>query len=386
MSMTTEALPLGPGTVCALIPTYNRADYLGDCVRSLLAQTRPPEQICVINDGSTDGTDDVVRAFGPKVELLTKENGGKSSALNLGLQHCRAEYVWICDDDDLAAPDGLEALRHALDTHPDADLAFGHYMTFPDGRPEKLTPVPSSLPRAAEPNAKILFLESMFTNQFATLVRRSLYDRVGPFREDMRRSQDLEMTLRLTRHAKAVRVPQCIFYYRQHDGLRGTAAARFAARENIATWARYEKQIYTTIAKDYALDEFLPTFALNWPPARQRRACLIQRAAVMARHALWPEALADLTTASEMDPSPPTPEEMHLIRSVVTADHPWEELTRTPALRNALRTLARRNATARTLVFTLCHRLPRLCGLQLLRHRDLPASLRTLWTLWRVLV
>ncbi len=372
-------------TVCALVPTYNRADYLGDCLRSLRAQTRQPDQIIVINDGSTDTTGDVVRAFGPEIQLLNKPNGGKASALNLGLQHSQADYIWICDDDDLAAPDGLEVLCQALDSHPEADIAFGEYRVFSGETPDRLVSVPGSRPRPAEPNPKILFLEGMFTNQFAMLVRRRLYEKVGPFREDMRRSQDLEMTLRLTRHATAIPVPRCIFYYRQHEGLRGTAAERFAARRNITTWATYEKKIYETVAKTYALDEFLPTFARNWPPLRQHRACQLQRAAVMARHALWPEALADMTAASDTPPDPLTEEERHLLQTVVTADHPWEKITNTPALRESLRTLARRNATAHALVFTFCHRFVRLCGLQLLRHRDIPASLRTARTLFRIL-
>ena len=121
-----------PGSICAIVPTYNRAAMLRSCIDSILAQSRPVAELIVVNDGSTDGTQSVIRAYGDRVTLLTKPNGGKASALNLALTHCSSDYVWICDDDDIAAPDGVRPLAEILDAHPLFDLALGGYAAFRD--------------------------------------------------------------------------------------------------------------------------------------------------------------------------------------------------------------------------------------------------------------
>src|SRR6185437_4610016 len=112
MSLPAEARSSATGSVTAIVPTYNRAGYLGEALSSILGQTFPPTQIIVVDDGSPDATPDVVARCGPPIEYIAKPNGGKSSALNLGLQHATEEFVWICDDDDIAEPGALAKLVH----------------------------------------------------------------------------------------------------------------------------------------------------------------------------------------------------------------------------------------------------------------------------------
>ncbi len=95
-------------TVAIIVPTFNRARYLPECLDSLLAQTFPATQIVVVNDGSTDDTAQVVRPYLNRIAYVEKENGGKSTALNLVMRGIQSDYVWIFDDDDVALPDALE--------------------------------------------------------------------------------------------------------------------------------------------------------------------------------------------------------------------------------------------------------------------------------------
>ena len=165
------------------MPTFNRAALLKECLESLLAQSRVPDQIIVVNDGSSDDTEAVARAFGPPVEVHTVENRGKSAALNHGLALCHADYVWICDDDDLAAPDACASLSTALDAAPDARFAYGHYDRFrdtPAGR--QVLPNPY-WPDAIQSDLFLALAERFFVCQFSILVRRSAYAMVGPFRD-----------------------------------------------------------------------------------------------------------------------------------------------------------------------------------------------------------
>ena len=97
-------------TVTVLIPTYNRADWLIESLNSILEQTRRPDEILVINDGSTDDTLARLEAYREDVQVLNQDNSGKSAALNNAIAHAKGDFIWVFDDDDIAVPDALETL------------------------------------------------------------------------------------------------------------------------------------------------------------------------------------------------------------------------------------------------------------------------------------
>lgn len=96
--------------VSIIMPVYNGAEYLGKAIESALAQSYENKEIIVINDGSDDGgaTAAVIASFGDRIISLEKENGGVSSALNLGISKMRGEYFAWLSHDDLFKPEYLE--------------------------------------------------------------------------------------------------------------------------------------------------------------------------------------------------------------------------------------------------------------------------------------
>jgi glycosyltransferase involved in cell wall biosynthesis len=112
-----------------VICTHNRREYAAECVRSVLTQTRPPEEVIVVDDGSTDGTADYLRSKFPDVRVVRQENLGRSIAANRGVH--LAEHEWICllDDDDLWHRDKLAAVDRYLDEHPGCS-ALNHPVWF----------------------------------------------------------------------------------------------------------------------------------------------------------------------------------------------------------------------------------------------------------------
>src|ERR1035437_4414559 len=101
--------------VCVIVPTFNRSQYLGEAIDSILNQTRPPAEIIVVDDGSTDKTSDVAKSYGDRIKYVWKENGGKPAAINLALRLAQADYVIIADDDDIMFPSGLGHLLAPLE-------------------------------------------------------------------------------------------------------------------------------------------------------------------------------------------------------------------------------------------------------------------------------
>lgn len=329
---------------------------LRECVDSVLAQTRAIDQIMVVNDGSTDDTEAVVRSYGDRIVLINKENGGKASALNLALAQCTSDYVWICDDDDIAAPDGIEHLATALDSDDILDCAFGICVWFHDENGKRIYSNPASIARNGETNLKILLLEEMLTSLNAMLVRRTSYAKAGPFREDLIRSQDYDMLIKLMRNAKIKYVPKPVYYLRQHEGIRGATADAFSAKENTRKWQEYDRKIFSWVRQEFLLEEFTPTFALGWGHAATKRAAMTQRACIFARREMWKDAIDDFIEAEKLCSRPATPEELQLAEHVVvrTVLFPKTAVFTDPEWIEGMHACFRANRYSRSIIIAGC--------------------------------
>lgn len=110
--------------VSIVIPCYNAERYLGQTIGSALAQSRPPAEILVVDDGSTDASVAVARSFGSRIEVICKPNGGAAQARNYGAERARGDALMFLDADDVLGPAVLEGLTAALERQPDS-IAVG---------------------------------------------------------------------------------------------------------------------------------------------------------------------------------------------------------------------------------------------------------------------
>ena len=97
--------------ISVIIPVYNIMEYLPRCVHSVTAQTYQNLEILLVDDGSTDGSGELCDRLAkedPRIKVFHKENGGSSSARNLGLRNARGECVGFVDSDDYVEPDTYE--------------------------------------------------------------------------------------------------------------------------------------------------------------------------------------------------------------------------------------------------------------------------------------
>jgi glycosyltransferase involved in cell wall biosynthesis len=102
-----------PITISVVITCYNYGGYVGAAIESVLAQTRPADQIVVIDDGSTDDSGAVIAAFGPRITAIFKSNEGYKAAINQGFAVSRGDVVLFLDADDLLYPDALAEVQQA---------------------------------------------------------------------------------------------------------------------------------------------------------------------------------------------------------------------------------------------------------------------------------
>jgi biofilm PGA synthesis N-glycosyltransferase PgaC len=118
--------PLGPG-LTVIIPAYDEASSIADTIASLRRQTRRPDEIIVVDDGSTDGTGDVARSLGVTVIRPPRNTGSKAGAQMFALPFVRTEFVMALDADTTLAPDAIERLAPAFDD-PDVVAACGYVL------------------------------------------------------------------------------------------------------------------------------------------------------------------------------------------------------------------------------------------------------------------
>lgn len=189
-----------------VVPAYNVAETIGDTLRSLLAQTFTDFEIIVVDDGSTDRTLAVVRAFGDsRIRIVQQPNRGLAGARNTGIHAARGAYVGFCDSDDLWRPTKLSAHVAHLDANPHVGLSYaGSELIDAAGRPMGL----SQRPRLTGITAAHVFRRNPVGNGSAAVMRRAALDGIAfrPageaardwwFDERFRQSEDIECWLRL---------------------------------------------------------------------------------------------------------------------------------------------------------------------------------------------
>ena len=285
-------------SITAIVPTYNRKAFLRETIVALQGQTRPVDQIIVWDDGSSDGTDMAVKDIDDaRLEYFQAKNSGKSAALNKAMKHATGDYIWICDDDDIALPDAAERLGAILDNDESVGIAGGRYNRFSvNAAGEKDIVGPGYWPALETGSPLRHILEDIFLFQNAMLVRRSCYDRVGPFREDLARSIDYDMMARLGLRFGIRMIDDVVFLQRKHDGARGPARARHAAAKVDSVWAEQDRVVFEGLRDQLQLSIFEAMF--DGPAAQVTRCAYLQRGCVYARHGLWDAALDDLEAAA----------------------------------------------------------------------------------------
>ncbi|MDX2034603.1 MAG: glycosyltransferase [Blastocatellia bacterium] len=203
--------------VSVIIPAWNAEAYLAETIESALAQTRPPFEIIVVDDGSQDRTLAVAQRYAPRVRAIRKPNGGPASARNEAIRHASGEYLAFLDCDDLWVADKLEEQVAFLDAHPEIGLVYGQALMF---RQEGATRVFGRRIGFTEDPSFRLLLYGDFIPNSTVVIRRACYDAVGPLNErrDLIAVEDYEYWMRIARRFPLAGISRPLAHYRLRDG------------------------------------------------------------------------------------------------------------------------------------------------------------------------
>jgi len=124
---TVRSSSTGKPKVSICIPTYNRKEYLRETIDSILAQTFKDYEIVIVDDGSTDGTETMLKQLGIPLVYQWQENGGDAAARNKLIELAQGEYISFIDSDDLLMPDAIERMFNAIEVQSDDVIVYGSY-------------------------------------------------------------------------------------------------------------------------------------------------------------------------------------------------------------------------------------------------------------------
>ncbi len=191
--------------IAAIMPIYNGRLWVEQAVRSIVTQTVAPDEIIVIDDGSTDESMDLVRAIaaeGVKIRVLTQANAGQSAARNLAISLCTSEWISLIDQDDVWYPNHLEELAEAVREHRGLRLGWV-YSDFDDidvdGRMVNRDFIDHTKVDNPKRDLVKVLAQGFIIQPSATLINREAILEVGGFDERLSGYEDDDLFLRIFR-------------------------------------------------------------------------------------------------------------------------------------------------------------------------------------------
>lgn len=180
--------------VSIIIPTFNRAHYIGDAIKSILAQTYSSWELLVVDNGSTDNTEAVVKGYAerdPRVRYLREDRKGVSRARNTALAEARGSFIAFLDDDDLFLPEKLKVQTEFLKARPEIDFVYGQIEII-NAKGELLW---------VDPRKPVLTFSDLFEESGiriqSVMCRKSCFDSLGGFDETLTMGEDYDLWLRI---------------------------------------------------------------------------------------------------------------------------------------------------------------------------------------------
>ena len=225
--------------VFAVVPSYNHAPFVEECLRSIIAQSLPPKKLLVIDDGSTDGSpaiiERVLKECSFDCELIARENRGLCSTLNEAFAISDGNYFAYLGSDDLWLPDFLREQTRLLNDRPNAVLAFSHAYVIDEQ--DRITDSTDQWSEFADGDLRPLLLRGIVFSSPGVLYRRTALERLR-WNEDAR-LEDYEMYLKLSGAGEFARNPKILCAWRRHEvnasaNLPSMFPEMLAAQERVA--------------------------------------------------------------------------------------------------------------------------------------------------------
>jgi len=226
--------------VSIVIPTYNRADFLPKAMQSVLNQTYRDWEMIIVDDGSTDNTEEVVKGYKESGirYIAHKSNLGISAARNTGIKNSKGKYIALLDSDDEWFP---EKLSCQMKIFQEKDLKYGVVCT--SGymiKDDKVISV-KAIPNDLDDFYKIFLFKNVIWSS-SVLIRKECFEKLGLFDEHLKSCEDWEMWIRISKYYKFIFLKTPFITYLIHPGqISENLSAKIEARKRILL--KYQEEL-----------------------------------------------------------------------------------------------------------------------------------------------
>lgn len=234
MGKTNDMSQMTP-TISVLMPAYNAADYIREAIDSILNQTFLDFEFIIINDGSTDSTEDIILSYSDKrIKYYANEcNLGIVKTLNRGIDLSNGRYIARMDADDVSMPDRLEKQVHLLDVNPQIVASGTLYTILGDG---------SNIPVDVATNTEDIRYDMAIYCQFAhstMMIRKDILEQYKlRYREEYKCAEDYKLWTELLQYGDMINIPEVLGYIRQCE--EGISISNAERQRNLSDRVRKE--------------------------------------------------------------------------------------------------------------------------------------------------
>jgi glycosyltransferase involved in cell wall biosynthesis len=200
--------------VSICIPTFNRKDYLKEALASVFAQTYKDYEVVVVDDGSTDGTETMLKSTGYPLRYYWQQNRGDAASRNKLLELARGKFVTFLDSDDLLMPDAVERMINVMEAEKEDVIVYGPYHRINEngnvcGRCKRKL--------YSRYVTRYLF-QDVFIHSCGSMFPKKVLQKTGGFDESLSACSDYDLWLRLSLKYRFIALPEPTFKRRRHSG------------------------------------------------------------------------------------------------------------------------------------------------------------------------
>ncbi|MCE5324035.1 glycosyltransferase family 2 protein [bacterium] len=231
-----------PG-ISVLMGVHNSIHHLAEAIDSILGQQYDDFEFIIIDDGSTDGSADVIDKYGKvdnRIRIFHQENKGLAVTLNRGLEAAAGKYIARMDGDDISMPQRLKTQLDFMEAHPDVGICGTACRLFGYTNSISWTPITSE-----EIKSKLIFWPSIVHP--SVMMRRDLIEREGLYYDpDFKQAEDYELWSRFSRCCEMANIPEILLHYRTYP-----TQATFAFQGDVERWSGF---VHKRLLRDMGID------------------------------------------------------------------------------------------------------------------------------------
>jgi glycosyltransferase involved in cell wall biosynthesis len=234
--------------VCVVMPVYNRSKYIRQSIESVLQQTFSDFEFLIINDGSTDGSLEIIKSFNdPRIKIVDQENKGLISTLNIGIALSNTKYIARADPDDIWSDrNKLAKQMEYLSKNPDYVL-LGTWAKVVDENDKEIS-------RLTQPENDLKIRSRMLTRccfiHSSVVFSKEAYSKANGYSEQEKYAEDYGLWLRMGRFGKFANIPEYLVTYRVHqEGV--SQQKNFAQSKKSFEIIRKYKSLYPNYLRGY---------------------------------------------------------------------------------------------------------------------------------------